>query len=517
MNYPVWYIPAVGGAVVISVMAILHVVVSHFAIGGGLWLVLTEKKAYREKKDFILDYVKSHAKFFMLLTMVFGAVTGVGIWFTISLISPGATSFLIHTFVFAWAIEWVFFAIEIVSAFLYFYTFKKIPEKTHLLIGWVYFGAAAASLFVINAILSFMMTPGKWLKTGNFWDGIFNPTFWSSSIFRIFLCLALAGSYALLTATKKLSGEEKKTMVKYNGRWILFSLAGMIPSLLWYYFSIPKPARQGLAGASNIMHTSFLYLVLSLGLFLLLLFLFILWKSEKLTFSRSIITLILLFVFFGAFEFIREAGRKPYIAAGYMYTTGIEVSRHEKLKGKPFLEQAIWARVKQVNAENELAAGKDLFRLQCYACHTSGIKNNIFRSLKTWDQKKITRSIGSLSGITSFMPAFLGSEAEKIALGKWLYAISHRGIPAETQPHPDIAPEPIKGEAVFEDYCASCHEIDGDNAIAPLMEEYADMEAMLKMLGQLDLLNEEMPPFEGTPEEKKVLAEYLLELSRRKK
>ena len=142
MNYPVWYIPAVGGPLIIALVAIVHVVVSHFAVGGGLWLVVTEKKAYKEKKEFILEYVKKHTLFFMLLTMVFGAMTGVGIWFTIALINPDATSALIHFFVFGWAIEWVFFVIEIVTAFLYFYTFKKIPGKTHLLIGWIYFIAA---------------------------------------------------------------------------------------------------------------------------------------------------------------------------------------------------------------------------------------------------------------------------------------------------------------------------------------------------------------------------------------
>ena len=121
--------PSIGGGIIIAFVAIVHVVVSHFAVGGGLWLVITEKKAYREKKDFILEYVKKHTLFFMLLTMVFGSMTGVGIWITISLVSPDATSHLIHTFVFGWAIEWVFFVVEIVTAFLYFYTFKKISEK----------------------------------------------------------------------------------------------------------------------------------------------------------------------------------------------------------------------------------------------------------------------------------------------------------------------------------------------------------------------------------------------------
>jgi len=218
MNYPVWYIPSVGGPLVIALVAIVHVVVSHFAVGGGLWLVLTEKKAYREKKDYILEYVKKHTKFFLLLTMVFGAMTGVGIWFTIALISPDATSSLIHSFVFGWAIEWVFFVIEIVAAFLYFYTFKKISQKLHVLIGWIYFFAAWASLWIINAILTFMMTPGNWLQTQGFWEGVLNPTFLPSSIFRTFLCFALAGSYGLLTAAKKFKGEEYYLPLLTRGR-----------------------------------------------------------------------------------------------------------------------------------------------------------------------------------------------------------------------------------------------------------------------------------------------------------
>ena len=40
MNYPVWDIPASG--LLIAFIAIVHVFVSHFAVGGGLYLVLTE-------------------------------------------------------------------------------------------------------------------------------------------------------------------------------------------------------------------------------------------------------------------------------------------------------------------------------------------------------------------------------------------------------------------------------------------------------------------------------------------
>lgn len=142
MNYPVWQLDVFGGGLLVVLIAVFHVYISHFAVGGGLFLVLAERKAHRENNPHLLEYVRRHARFFLLLTMVAGSMSGVGIWFIISLLNPAATSILIHTFVFAWAAEWVFFLIEIVALFLYYYTFGRMNHRRHLLVGWIYFGAA---------------------------------------------------------------------------------------------------------------------------------------------------------------------------------------------------------------------------------------------------------------------------------------------------------------------------------------------------------------------------------------
>ena len=191
MNYPVWQLEFLGGGFLIAVIAIIHVYIAQFAVGGGLFLVLTEHLGRRRNNQSIIDYVRKHTKFFLLLTMVFGALTGVGIWFTISLLNPSATSVLIHTFVFAWGTEWVFFVIEIVSLFIYFYTFDRLSRRNHLIIGWIYFGAAWMSLFVINGIIDFMLTPGSWVENNNFWSGFFNPTFWPALFFRTFFSVMI--------------------------------------------------------------------------------------------------------------------------------------------------------------------------------------------------------------------------------------------------------------------------------------------------------------------------------------
>ncbi len=48
MNYPFWDIPYLGSGWVIGIIAIFHVMISQFAVGGGLYLPLAERKALRE-------------------------------------------------------------------------------------------------------------------------------------------------------------------------------------------------------------------------------------------------------------------------------------------------------------------------------------------------------------------------------------------------------------------------------------------------------------------------------------
>src|SRR5512143_3958278 len=155
MNYPLWDLPAPG--LLIATVAILHVFVSHFAVGGGLFLVLAERKARRERDEALLGYVRAHSRFFVLLTLVTGAITGVGIWFVIGLVHPDATSTLVNAFVWAWAIEWTFFATEIAAAMVYYYGWDRLDARTHQRVGWIYSAAAWLSLGVINGILSFML------------------------------------------------------------------------------------------------------------------------------------------------------------------------------------------------------------------------------------------------------------------------------------------------------------------------------------------------------------------------
>ena len=92
MNYPIWELYNMNSGTLVALISTIHAYVAHLAVGGGLFLWLTDLKAVREKNPLISAYVKKHTWFFLLLTMVFGGVSGVGIWFIIALANPAATS-----------------------------------------------------------------------------------------------------------------------------------------------------------------------------------------------------------------------------------------------------------------------------------------------------------------------------------------------------------------------------------------------------------------------------------------
>ena len=227
-----------GYGVLMASISVLHVFVSHFAIGGGLYLVVTERAARKAGDTLRLAYLQKVSKMFILVTLVFGALSGVGIWFVIGLLNPTATELLIHNFVWGWAIEWTFFVVEIASALLYYYGWNRMSDRDHMTLGWIYFVSAWLSLVVINGILAFMLTPGAWIQTGNFWDGFFNATYWPSLFLRTGICIMLAGLYTLLVASKEV-GSHRNSLIRYNANWVIVGLIVMAPTIYWYWQSIP--------------------------------------------------------------------------------------------------------------------------------------------------------------------------------------------------------------------------------------------------------------------------------------
>ncbi len=426
MNYPVWELTWAGGGLLIAVIAIIHVYIAHFAIGGGLFLILTEKKALRENSPGIMNYTKRHAKFFMIVTMVLGGLTGVGIWFTISLISPAATSALIHTFVFAWAIEWVFFLGEIVAIFIYYYTFGKMQPRNHLLIGWLYFIFAWMSLFMINGIIGFMLTPGEWLTTRDFWDGFFNPSFWPALAFRTFIALILAGLYGFVTASWEKDPALRETLVRHCAKWLLVPFVFLLLSGWWYFSILPEGPKAMILGRNPEIVPFFQgFFWISAVLFISGLVMAVRMPAAVKR-PMALVLLVIGLAYMGSFEWIREAGRRPYLIHGYMYSNAMLKDAEQDIAATGYLNTAKWIQHREITSGNRLAAGQELFRGQCSSCHSIGGPLNDIRPLTAkFGVFGMDAAISGIGRVYEYMPRFAGTPEERGALASYLVNVVH--------------------------------------------------------------------------------------------
>lgn len=464
MNFPFWDVPYLSGGGVIALVATYHLLIALFAVGGGLYLPLAERKAMREGRDDWMPFLKKHSKFFLILTSVFGAVSGVGIWFAIGLASPEATSTLIHNFVFGWAIEYVFFIVELTMAAVYYYTWDKIEPQLHLKIGYIYAATSWLTLVIINGILTFMLTPGEtWLSVAGsgseasvFWYAFFNPTYFPSLVLRTLICWNLAGIWALVTASR-LDGfrfpKVKREIITWSAKWLIPGFILVPLCFVWYLAMVPEANRQLLElGISTIGQGTFtqvtrsvLITVMTSATILALVYFVAVRNAKSFGLGWAISLVLLAFAATAATEQAREMLRKPYVVGGFMYSNGIRKNEIEKFNAEGYLKNSIWLASETKNFYGEAEAealqkGELMFRAQCGACHTPDGYRSMKAFLKGRDEKSIENIIQTLheykedSPYRKYMPPLVGNDDEIRALVKYLRAMSASKNEAGTTP-----------------------------------------------------------------------------------
>jgi cytochrome d ubiquinol oxidase subunit I len=442
MNYPFWDIPYLGSGWVIGIIAIFHVMISQFAVGGGLYLPMAERKALREGRADWMRELAGYSKFFLILTGVFGTVSGVGIWFAIGLTSPEATSTLIHNFVFGWAIEWVFFMIELSTVVVYYSTWGRIEEKLHLAVGWVYAVASAATLIIINGILTFMLTPGDtWLsvagtgqEASKFWNAFFNPTYWPSLLLRACVCASLAGIWALISASRidgSRQPELKSSLVQWSVKWLVPSFMAMPLLFAWYVYMVPASQRALLTLGMDTIGSGTFSTVTRIALIIVITSATIIGIAYYLAFrnpvdfnlSHAIAILLLALMATGAGEYSREMLRKPYVVGRWMYSNGVRVPAALKIDQQGYLTHSEWI----YDPHSSYSRGEAIFRGECGACHTLNGYRSLVKRLAGRDRANIESFIIMLhthqqEPYTRFMPPMVGSQQDIEDLANYLNA-----------------------------------------------------------------------------------------------
>jgi cytochrome d ubiquinol oxidase subunit I len=438
MNYPFWEIPYLGSGWVIGIIAIFHVMISQFAVGGGLYLPMAERKALRtadpELRAAWLKQIASHSKFFLILTGVFGTVSGVGIWFAIGLTSPEGTSTLIHNFVFGWAIEWVFFLVELTTVAVYYYTWNRIDEKLHLTVGWVYAGASAATLIIINGILAFMLTPGDtWLsvagtgqEASKFWNAFFNPTYWPSLFLRACVCCSLAAVWALITSSRIDADKQpalKSSMVQWSVRWLMPSFVAIPFLLIWYYMMVPASQQALLTLGIDTINAGTFSAVTRMALIIIITSATIVGVAYYLAYrnpldfnlSHAMAILLLALMATAAGEYSREMLRKPYVIGHWMYSNGVRIPYVDRINHQGYLVHSEWV---WHNSASSYSRGEAIFRGECGSCHTMDGYRPMRKLLSGRDRTNIASFITMLHEYKPdmpyrrFMPPMVGTQQD---------------------------------------------------------------------------------------------------------
>jgi mono/diheme cytochrome c family protein len=457
MNYPFWDIPYLGSGWVIGLIAIFHVMISQFAVGGGVYLPMAERKALRMPEGQLrtqwLAQLASHSKFFLILTGVFGTISGVGIWFAIGLTHPEATSTLIHNFVFGWAMEWVFFIVELTTIAVYYYTWGRIDEKLHLTVGWVYSVASVFTLVIINGILTFMLTPGDtWLgvagtghEASKFWYAFFNPTYWPSLFLRSCVCCALAGVWALITASR-IDGDKqpelKTSLVKWSVKWLVPSFVATPFILIWYLWMVPESQRALLTLGIDTIGSGTFSIITRIALLIIVtsativgVAYFLAYRNPRdFKLSHAIAVLMLALIATGAGEYSREMLRKPYVIGGWMYSNGVRVPYVARINQEGYLAHTNWVWKPYPNSEVETtlmqvpagwvdstpnySRGEAIFRGECGSCHTLAGYRPLKSLLAGRDRANIGNFITMLheykadSPYRHYMPPMVGTKQD---------------------------------------------------------------------------------------------------------
>lgn len=496
MNYPVWHV-AFGSEWLIAVIAVLHVFISHFAVGGGLFLVAAETRTHRHYDPGLLDWLKRHTKFFVLLTLVFGAVSGVGIWFTIGLISPEATSNLIHIFVWAWAIEWALFLVEILSILVYACTWETLPQATHRLVGWIYFIAAYLSLVVIDGILSFQLTPGKWLQTHSLSDAFFNPGYLPSLVVRTLICLMLGGLFALLTLSWSKDRTLKGEMGRYASTWV-WAPALLLPAgVYWLLHTLPDYHRVLLKTNTIVRH--FTWVTTGSCAVVVLVAFGLVWLRPR-SLSKWVVVPLMAVALasMGSVEWVREDIREPYLISGYTYINQIPVKQVAAIRQKGLLASSLWVSIREITPENETKAGEEIFRIACSSCHLprKGF-NALGPKVMGLDRAFVAALVSKTDLMRAGMPPWPGKAEEASAVARYLLD----NAPA--------TPVSNDGKVVWLRRCGQCHSVSAE--FRPVADAFAGQkpEDIGETISSIEGFSDKMPPWTGNDIERNALAKYL--------
>ncbi|MFC1743103.1 c-type cytochrome [Candidatus Riflebacteria bacterium] len=470
-DYPFIQVPHLSGGMVVAIVAVIHIILAHYAVGAGFLLYGLESFDQKGDKKGIQRALDILGFTIIYVNLILGALTGVGIWFTISLFSPSATEHLIQKFVWLWATEWTFFVLEIGIAYYYYYNRDVFSPANRRYLARIYMLVSWATLILITGILSYMLTS----KTGNALESWWNPSFLPSVFIRTVASISLACLVMMfLVNIEKIfdfkhDSEEKKEVFQaiypYLDSYLL-----LFPAVIWFFFSIPTEAATYVAGGS-IPISMFFGLAAFLSVIIAMVSLYGNKFKKVLELETTFFMLLLWLVATSCCEFVREGIRKPYLIRPVLYSNGMLKADYPQWQKKA---QAVGS----ILLVNNLSSGK----------------------------KEV---IGTASA-TKSLPEKSATELKVV--GRFL-------IPEKFQTKEKLAlltPQQ-RGKYIYMSQCSSCHTRMGFNALLHLTGAWNNKSYVMEFLKNMHLQKSYMPPFVGTSKDMDDLRAFFLKEFKGKK
>ncbi|MXW02577.1 MAG: hypothetical protein F4X59_16755 [Holophagales bacterium] len=153
-------VPFVGSRVTVWVLAQLHLLFAAFVLAVPLFAFIIEFVGYVKKEE---RYNKLAYEFTKLLSVSFSMTATFGAFLTFGLIIlyPKFTNYLMHIFSPTFLPYVLLFFLEALFLYSYYYGWGKFGPKMHLFLGFMLNIVGTAIMFIANAWLTFMMSPGR--------------------------------------------------------------------------------------------------------------------------------------------------------------------------------------------------------------------------------------------------------------------------------------------------------------------------------------------------------------------
>jgi hypothetical protein len=422
LYYPLHDFGPLMKGMIIGGLGIVHVFLAQFAIGGGMlmcyfqWLAQTGRSAHARR------FLDSYFQFLVLGSFVLGALTGVGMWFTAIQVSPRTIGLMVGEFHWLWATEWTFFCLEIFAGYTFYRYVRNLPDRSRMRLLVLYSVAAWMSLFWINGILSWQLTPGAWAETRSLWGGFFNPSFWPSLLYRTVVSMAIAALVACVVVSTMTDLDREARRGLINRAAHLLAPIGLIPLLaLWYFAVIPEDSRAWVLGGSTTMT---LFAGIAGGASLLVGGYAILGLIRQKLYINGATATLLCALAFGATaggEFVREGVRKPYTVRSALYSNSIRPEQVAELRRIGSVTRDPYP-LKDAGSypNDQLRLGAKVYRFQCSVCHTLAGANGLTHLVGTWTLEQKRMNLAKLQYTKPFMPPFAGTAEELEALVQML-------------------------------------------------------------------------------------------------